>query len=55
MLVCIINNNVERKELPEAETVEAVGDTIDVLHDRGYHEYAHRLDDAMCRWCELLL
>ena len=55
MTICIINSRIENGELPSTENIDALGDAIDELHNAGYHEHAHKLDDAMCRWCELLL
>lgn len=55
MMVFIIDARIDLKEPPQAGSIEAVGDTVDALHEHGYHEHAHRLDDAMCRWSELLL
>lgn len=43
---------------PEPKHVEGISDLIDLLHDYGCSVcsvVAHKLDDAMCRWCELLI
>jgi len=43
---------------PEPKQIEGISDLIDSLHDYDCSVcsvVAHKLDDAMCRWCELLL
>lgn len=40
---------------PDSEDLELIGDCVDALHECGLHEQAHKMDEAMCRWCELLL
>ena len=42
-------------KIPESEDIELIGDCVDALHECGLHEQAHKMDDAMCKWCELLL
>ncbi|AVJ51868.1 hypothetical protein [Pseudoalteromonas phage Cr39582] len=50
-----INKSIPLKVKPEPEQIELISDLIDVLHDSGSSVVAHKLDDAMCKWCELLL
>lgn len=50
-----INKSIPLKVKPEPEQIELISDLIDVLHDNGSSVAGHSLDDAMCRWCELLL
>ncbi|MCG7544079.1 hypothetical protein MHM93_07780 [Pseudoalteromonas sp. MM17-2] len=40
---------------PKHSQVELMANAIDVFHERGYHAAAHRLDEKMCEWCELLI
>ncbi|AAD43542.1 hypothetical protein PM2_06 [Pseudoalteromonas phage PM2] len=43
---------------PEPKQIEGISDLIDSLHSYDCSVcsvVAHKLDDAMCRWCELLL
>tara|TARA_B100000700_G_scaffold23245_1_gene22497 strand:+ start:5468 stop:5674 length:207 start_codon:yes stop_codon:yes gene_type:complete len=48
-------NGVFKGLPPKPLQVELMANAIDVFHERGYHAAAHRLDEKMCEWCELLI